>query len=130
MAGDSPAALGDHRRDDLTAVPDEVRDEEILHRRVHPTFIRPDGSISSQAFRDEEMSVDRAAFREVEETLAGYRGYGIAALGAAAARNLGQAVLADPLPRNPAHALVRGRKSKSTSRKLARAASWVVELPS
>ena len=112
----------------MTPVPDEVRDQEILHRRVHPTFFRPDGSISSQAFRDDEMSVDRAAFRRVEETLAGYGGYGIAALGTTTARNLGQRVLADPLPLNPAHALVRGRKTKSISRRLARSASWVVEL--
>lgn len=109
-----------------SSIPHEIDDGETLHRRIHPTHVKPDGSVSSQAFRDPEMSVDRAAYRRTADTLHGYSGYGISALLAALARQHGQIVRADPQLLNPAHALVEGSKSKSVARAFARAATWVV----
>lgn len=64
MGSDAPDPLGYHRRAGVIEVPGVVADEEPLHRRIHPTFVRPDGSVSSQAFRDREMSVDRGLYWE------------------------------------------------------------------
>lgn len=120
---DEPDAPFDH-----SAIPNEVADDEGLHRRIHPTFLRPDGSVSSQAFRDERMSVDRAKFRPVRDTLEGYDGYGLARLLTVVARRFQQEVAADKQLLNPAHALVKGQKTKGIARKLARKAFWIVPL--
>ncbi len=109
-------------------IPPEVDDTEPLHRRIHPTFVHPTGRISSQAFTDRDMSVDRGRYREVSETMQNCAGFGIAGFLAEAARKLGQEVRADPELLNEAHALVVGKKTKSIARKLARASDWVVEL--
>lgn len=109
-------------------IPDDIADTEALNRRIHPDFVRPDGSVSSQAFTDAELSADRAMYWDVSETLRGYDGYGVASIITSFARELQQEVVADKLLLNPAHALVKGKKSKSTARALARSAIWVVEL--
>jgi hypothetical protein len=108
-------------------IPDEIADDETLHRRIHPHFVRPDGRPSSQAFTDAEMSVDRAAYWEVTQTLHGYQGYGVASIVTSFARGLQQEVVADKELLNSAHALVKGKKTKGTARALARSANWVVE---
>lgn len=105
-----------------------VEDPEQLNRRVHPEQVKPDGTVSSAAFKDPEMSVDRAALRRVEETLKAHDGYGAVALIAADARALDQKVHADPTLLNPAHALVVGKKTGSISKKLAAASTWVVRI--
>lgn len=112
----------------MSSVPPTVADEEPLHRRIHPTFQRPDGTISSAAFTDPEMSVDRGHYRSIEESLENYGTFGLAVLLASAARQLGQTVVADPDLLNPAHALVRGHKSRSVARSLARASAWMVKI--
>jgi hypothetical protein len=128
MARNALGPLGSYWRARVTEIPGVVADEEPLHRRIHPTFVRPDGSVSSQAFRDREMSVDRGLYWEVARSLHGYDGYGIASILADSARACDQEVVADSNLFNPAHALVRGEKSKSTARRLAGAATWVVSL--
>jgi hypothetical protein len=110
------------------SIPHDIRDDETLHRRIHPTHVKPDGSVSSQAFRDAEMSVDRAAYRSTAATLHGYSGYGISAFLARFARQQGQIVRAEPELLNPAHALVEGTKSKSVARAFARSAAWVINV--
>lgn len=112
----------------MIEIPDLIADDEPLHRRIHPTFKKDDGTVSSAAFTDREMSVDRGAFCSLEQTLTGCGGYGVAALLAATARGYDQEVVADPILLNPAHALVRGEKTKSTARKLARASIWIVQI--
>lgn len=114
----------------MSDIPNNVDDVESLHRRIHPTFVRPDGSVSSQAFRDPEMSVDRGNYCTTEQTLSGYSGYGISAFLASFARQQAQEVVAAPDLLNPAHALVKGQKPKSVAREFARAASWVVKIGS
>lgn len=107
-------------------IPDEIDDTEHLNRRIHPEFVKPDGSVSSQAFTDTELSVDRASYWAAAETLRGYNGYGVAGIIASFARSLQQEVVSDKLLLNPAHALVKGKKTKSIARGLARSASWVI----
>lgn len=106
-----------------------VADDEVLHRRIHSSFRRPDGRMSSQAFRDPELSADRAILRSVQETMNGFEGFGLASLTAQDARMNGQDVVPEPDIFNPAHAIVRGNKTKSIARALARAAAWVISLP-
>lgn len=120
--------MGDYRGRGVTEIPASVADDEPLHRRIHPTFKKEDGTVSSAAFTDREMSVDRSPYCNVEQTLFGYGGYGVAALLAATARTFDQEVISDPLLLNPAHALVKGEKPKSIARKLARASIWRVQI--
>jgi hypothetical protein len=126
--------VGDHWRNGVTEfasfdhIPEDIADTEALNRRIHPDFVRPDGSVSSQAFTDTDLSVDRAAYWEISQTLRGYDGYGVASIIASFARGLQQEVVADKLLLNPAHALVKGKKSKSIARALARSAIWEVAL--
>jgi hypothetical protein len=64
--------------------------------------------------------------------LAGTEGFALAAVTAGLARECGQGIARDPLPDQPAHALVfaqRGTKTKSVMRRLAKAARWVIEPP-
>ncbi len=101
-------------------VPSTISDDEKLHRRVHPTFIKSDGSVSSQAFTDSEMSVDKADYRSLDETMDGCPNHGCAAAQTEFARDLGQEVVSVPELLSPAHAHVNGKKTKSIARKLAR----------
>lgn len=112
----------------IAEIPILVADDEPLHRRIHPTFKKDDGTVSSAAFSDPEMSVDRSPYWGLDQTLLGYSGYGVAALLAASARGYDQEVVSDPMLLNPAHALVKGEKPKSIARKLARASAWVVQI--
>lgn len=129
MGGNSLAPLGGHRGAGVTDIPNYIDDQEVLHRRIHPLFVRPDGQPSSQAFRDPRMSVDRARYWEVNLTLREHANCGVAGLTASIARAIGQEVVSDAQLLNPAHALVLGAKPKSIARKLARASSWVMPCP-
>jgi hypothetical protein len=72
------------------------------------------------------MSVNRSFLTTIEATLSGHRGFAIFGFPASAARLEGQQVLADPLPGNPAHAVVVGAKSDSMRKRLVRHTHWVV----
>jgi len=109
-------------------IPKEVSDDEYLNRRIHPTFVKPDGSLSSQAFRDIEMSVDRAIYRSVKESLLNYKGFGLAKLIAMAARNENLEVIGAQELLNPSHALIIGKKTKSISRRLAKLSEWIISI--
>jgi hypothetical protein len=129
MGRDTADAMGHDRGAGVIMVPNHVADDERLHRRIFPGFVRSDGSVSSQAFVDPEMSVDRARYAALSETLANFPEHGLAVLVASYARGLGQEVIADKQLLNEAHALVRGQKTKSLARRLARGAEWVVRIP-
>lgn len=111
-------------------IPNEVAGAEPLHRRIHPTFVSSSGRVSSQAFTDPELSVDRALYREPSETLQNCEWFGLVAFLAQVARDIGQEVRADKQLLNQAHALVVGKKTKSVARRLARSSEWIVELAS
>jgi hypothetical protein len=109
--------------------------DERLFRRIARTWINWDEqgtpSISSAAFRDPELSVYLESVmardgREPEDAIAGYSGYGLAAITAAHARSLNQAVARDPLPDEPAHGVVYGQKKRGgIGSKLRDGAIWV-----
>jgi hypothetical protein len=121
-------------RDDKT-----ISDDAELLRRVPREHLVDDDSgylrVSSQAFQDPPngtpMSVlladaMRAQGRELEAALAGHPGFSLVSVTAGLARQCDQMVVRDPLPTEPAHALVVGRKTQSVRKKFAQNAKWVV----
>lgn len=118
-----------------------VLDEDRLWRRVPrtPQHIvwdenRGNHRVSSAAFDDdsdgEPMSVWLAAEAgSPSEMLRGHPNFGVVSLAVGVVRSRQQIVLRDPLPGQPAHALVVGRKSDSVRREFARAARWIVLPP-
>lgn len=103
-----------------------VDDSERLHRRIPAIHLKDDGTVSSAAFTDPEMSVDRAALTTLAQTLAYHPQCGIAEFVARDARSLDLAVEPDATIDNIAHALVLGKKTKSMSRKLAAASKLLL----
>ena len=125
------AEVGIDRRDDPT-----IPDAEDLYRRVVDERIVTEQAtgrkrLSSQAFSDRrnEISVDLSSMISPEESLrlglrcGGGPFRGIVAITAGQARDLDQAVIRDPIPDNPAHSLICGKKSGQ--RRLAAQARWV-----
>jgi len=115
--------------------PNIPADERLL-RRIPRTWVDwdEDGNavISSAAFKDEELSISLESVmtrdgRPPEDAIRNYPGYGLAAITAAHARSLNQAVAPDPLPDEPAHGVVYGQKKRgSIGGKLRDGALWVV----
>lgn len=93
--------------DEIAASP--IQDDETLFRRVHWTQTSPDGSLTTAAFKDRELSVDRALLvaKALLQTTAPL--YGIAELNAGESRAVGDPT-PDPLPENIAHALIKCRQ--------------------
>lgn len=112
---------------------------ERLLRRIPRTWIDWDedgnAAISSAAFKDEELSVNIESLtvrdgRPPADVISNYPGYGLAAITAAHARSLEQAVARDPLPNEPAHGVVYGQKKRGgIGGKLRDGAVWVVPPP-
>jgi len=82
----------------------------------------PDGSPMSVLLADLMVELKKAPL----DALSGHESFALAAITAGLARANGQAVVRDPLPDEPTHALVAGLKTKSVRRKLARGAQWVI----
>ena len=122
------------RQDDLTTPFDDGTpdDSAELWRRVllQPTFIVEDGNtgtywVSSAAFDDPELSVAVAnEALTVDYLVSGHEPCGVVAFSAGFARSLGQTVMHDAWPNDPAHALVLGEKSRSVRRAFARHVRW------
>lgn len=104
---------------------DVIEDADRLYRRIHPVHVKPDGTLSSAAFTDPNMSVDRANLSTPEQTLREYPKFGLAAFTAEFARNLEQEVVSNRLLLNPAHALVNGKKTDRIKRQFAREAEFL-----
>ena len=76
------------------------------------------------------MSVDteeiwQANGRDWRASLEGYEGYSLVRFSAGVPRSLGLPVVHAPLPANPAHTEVHGKKTGSTRDKLVAASQWV-----
>lgn len=106
---------------------DPVAPDEVLYRRLARSQINPDGSVNSSAFKrnniyEDRISVDRARLTTPRERVdrAGRAGFRLGAFDAGEAIALGFRVLPDPIPGNPAHALVVGTNDQERSRALAR----------
>src|SRR5438445_12219680 len=110
--------------------------DERLFRRIPRTWVDWDevgnATISSAAFKDEELSVNIESVMErdgrpPEDAIRNYPGYGLAAITAGHARSLNQAVAPDPLPEEPSHGGVYGQDERSgVGGKLRDGAIWVV----
>jgi hypothetical protein len=113
-----------------------ISDDNNLWRRIHPAQIVYDNNLksyrpSSAAFDDSSngspMSVILAEEnRNPSTALENYEGFSMVSLTARLVRDCGQGIARDPLPDEPAHALVFGEKPKSIRKKLAQAAEWIV----
>ena len=113
--------------------------EAVLWRRIPPHhFVRDENrnSIrpSSAAFEDHPdgspMSVVLAAEAAGPlQVLAGHPGFALAAFPAGLARDCEQKIVRDPLPDDPAHALVVGKKTRSVRKRLAVESVWAVSPP-
>lgn len=117
-----------------------ISDDADLWRRIPPEMIIFDENLgdyrpTSQAFSDGSgggsMSVYlgpevRASGRSPEQVLKAFPGYALAVFSAGLARKHGQGVRRDPLPEEPAHALVVGRKTKAVQKAFARESRWLV----
>jgi hypothetical protein len=120
-----------------------IEDAAHLWRRIPPLHVIYDNNLNryrptSDAFKDHPngspMSVFLAAVisrtgRTAEDALVGHEGYALSSFTAGLARHLEQGVARDPLPEEPAHAVVFGRKSKSIRQKLSKQCTWVVPPP-
>src|SRR5438132_9271727 len=111
-----------------------IGDGTLLWRRVPPWHFIYDQNLqrlrpSSAAFANDPqggpMSVVLAdavlnAGRTADSVLAEHEGYGLVAVSAGLVRECSQGVVRDPLPQEPAHALVFGPKPKSVQKRLAK----------
>ena len=107
---------------------EEIADSDELYRRIHPSQVK-DGRPTSAAFKDLELSVDLARLTTCQRSLRRYPLHGLASIITGHARSQQQVVFHDPLETNPAHALVKGTKTLSVARSLARSAKWEVLPP-
>jgi hypothetical protein len=110
-----------------------ILDKYRLIRRIHPSWIVYDDNLkirrpSSQAFcnstGDEAMSVFLEdvfleSGRGLEHLLAGWPEFALAAITVGCTRTCDQGVVRDPLPDEPSHALVVGRKTTNTRKRIA-----------
>jgi len=124
---------------------DSVSDDTLLLRRI-PS--RPKLTIiwdsnlgcwrpSSAAFEDHKNGSPMSIVledtlielgRALDSALTGHEtGFSLAAITAGTARENNQGVARDPVDDEPAHGVVFGRKTKKTSRNLARSSTWIVE---
>ena len=113
-----------------------IPNHERLFRRIPRTWVDWDehgnAAISSAAFKDEELSINLESTmardgRPPEDAIRSYPGYGLAAITAAHARSLQQAVARDPLLEEPAHGVVYGQKKRGgIGGRLRDGAVWVV----
>ncbi len=111
-----------------------ISDGEPLWRRILPEWIHADndGSIRpiSYAFRDQtpsaELSVHISSLTDQDRVLRDYPRHSLAAIKASDARALGYAIVRDPTPDDPSHALICPSPNQGNARKLARQATWVV----
>ena len=107
---------------------EQIADDDLLYRRLAPLHLKPDGTVNSAAFKlrgrpDPQVSVDLARLTTLEVTLgrAPRPGFGLGTLVAGDPRSLGLGLRHDPVPSNPAHALIEGQGPNDiqTARRLA-----------
>lgn len=117
-----------------------ITDDSDLWRRINQFWVIRDENaggvrVSSAAFDDSRdgsptsillATIVRESGRTEMDVLAGFDGYALANLRAGEARRCHQGVARDPLPDEPAHALLFGPKSKANKRCLACHATWII----
>ena len=120
-----------------------IADEDPLWRRIPPFHIIFDAKLrnyrpSSAAFDDRpkgtHMSVVLAndvlaAGRTPESVLAGHENYGMVQFAAGVARSLNLGIVRRPVPEEPAHAEVFGKKTDAVKKALRRNSVWIISPP-
>jgi len=99
--------------------PEEIRDEDGLYRRIHPSWIKDKG-ISSAAFKQSslDLSVDIARLTTPDKVLSSHQNYGIGIVTAGFFRHLKLVIYHAPEPCNYAHAIVLGKITQSMAKKI------------
>lgn len=114
---------------------DSISDDERLLRRVHLSLIveGQDGTakVSTAAFRDQELSVNiesmmLEAGRTPADALKNNPNDLLVSITARVCRENDQLVSPDPVPTEPAHGYVFGKKGKPVQRRLRDSAEWIV----
>lgn len=112
---------------------EQIADEDELYRRIVPTYLRSDGSLSTAAFKlsgkpDPHLSVDLARLTDPNTSLGARRarGFGLIALFAATPRAIGLTVEHDPVEANRAHTLILGASTMEHCDRMARAFRMVI----
>lgn len=104
-----------------------IQDENL--GRLRPTSAafddHRDGTAMSVLIEEIVLSTGRCS----DDILAPYEGYAMASIRAGFARKCSLGVMREPLPEEPAHAVVFGKKSKAIRAKLAVTCEWVVDPP-
>jgi hypothetical protein len=116
-----------------------IPDDAGLLRRVHPDQVVEDKNSggwrpSSGAFTDEHLSVDAESILEArgsdwQFTVRNHPDHSLVRFAASAARAKALAVVASPLPDNPAHVEVVGRKTGAIKAHLVASSVWVRCIP-
>lgn len=106
-----------------------ISDNESLWRRIAAPWITP-GEIgtyctSSAAFKGVDISVDIASKSTPERSIK--TSAGLVGFLAKVPISLGYPVLEDPIPENPAHALIKGKIRRRHAKLLANACQWIIE---
>ncbi|MGH8188399.1 MAG: hypothetical protein ACREUC_17705 [Steroidobacteraceae bacterium] len=116
---------------------DTIANAESLLRRVPGRWWVYDDNLgrrrpTTAAFDDIEMSVAlettlRARGYPPTAVLNSHEGFGLVSITAGLAREHGQAVARDPLPDDPAHAIVYGRKTDAARKRFSRECVCIVD---
>ena len=126
--------------DDETTDDASIPDGAALWRRIPPWHfifdenlgrVRPSKAAFDNDANDSSMSVVLADLvlasgRGPKHVLAGHERFALAFITAGLARSKQQRVAKDPIPGEPAHALVVGKKTDSVKRAMAKASEWVI----
>lgn len=104
-----------------------VQDENLGRLRPSTAAFEdhPNGSPMSVALADVVIGTGRTPLG----LLAGLEAYALASITAGLARECGQGVSREPLPNEPAHAVVFGRKTDRTRKRFSLECHWVVPPP-
>ena len=101
-----------------------VKDENVGQMRPSKAAFdnHPNGSPMSVVLAD----VVTESGRGPGAVLTGHEGFALAVITAGLARSCEQGIAREPIPDEPAHAVVFGRKTDSVKKRLARGSHWVV----
>lgn len=117
--------------DNSTQDVQQVEDDEVLFRRLtvkHWIQEKDDGTFrpSSAVYRStsSDISVDIASKTTPKKSIKG--AFALIELIAKIPKKFGYPVVEKPIEENPAHALIKGKITKSHAKKLAVASSWAI----
>ena len=92
--------------------------DDLFYRYIHPKLADEAGWPNSGAFDDDELSVDWSRLADIDQSSATRPHHGAVGITKATCDELGLEIRHDPLPDNPAHCVILGRKSGTIRRRL------------